>query len=132
MNFIRGLVRMSNLGGYQIITTVIKKVGGPKKAVALLTSVVASIAAATGIGGYALGKKKISHKLLTDKQKDNKKTYTVIKYGESNEGIALNKGDKFVVIMQDKDAVLIEIIGAKDNPYFVSASLLQNISDFQM
>ena len=31
----------------------------------------------------------------------------------------------------DKDAILIEKIGDNNNPYFVSAELLKNISDFE-
>lgn len=37
-----GMTRMSNLGGYQRITTVIKSLGGPTKATVIVGSVVAT------------------------------------------------------------------------------------------
>jgi hypothetical protein len=55
----------------------------------------------------------------------------VKKHGESNEGLVFNEGDKFIVLSQDKDAVLIEKIGDTNNPYFVSLELLLDISDFK-
>ena len=40
-------------------------------------------------------------------------------------------GDKFKVLESDGDAVLIEKIGDLTNPYFVSAELLKDISDYK-
>ena len=49
----------------------------------------------------------------------------------SNEGLEFKIGDQFRVLESDKDAILIEKIGDNNNPYFVSAELLKNISDFE-
>jgi hypothetical protein len=58
------------------------------------------------------------------------KIYTVTTEGTSNEGLEFKIGDPFKVLETDKDAVLIEKIGDSDNPYFMSAELLKNISNY--
>lgn len=60
----------------------------------------------------------------------NTKMYTVTAEGISNEGLEFKIGDQFRVLELDKDAVLIEKIGDDNNPYFVSAELLRNISNY--
>lgn len=118
---------MSNLGWYQKITTAAKKVGGPKNFLLLV-----------GVGGYGIlrlgeaGAKKFVKAVM--RYKKNKqllsKLYAVHSEGESNEGLQFNIGDLFRVIESDGDAVLIEKIGEKNNPYFVSKELLLTISDY--
>lgn len=118
---------MSNLGLYQTMTTIAKKVGGPKNFLLLV-----------GIGGYGVfrigeaGIKKFIKAVI--KYKNNKKIssklYVVHSAGESNEGLRFIAGDTFRVLESDGDAVLIEKIGEDNNPYFVSRELLLNISDY--
>ena len=57
--------------------------------------------------------------------------YTIKESGQSNEGKEFNIGDRFLVLENDKDAVLIEIIGDTNIPYFVSYELLKEISDYK-
>lgn len=127
---------MSNLGGYQILTTLAKKVGGPGKLVTLIAgsgAVVGGLAVKGGEFAIKKGKEAIAN----HKEKNNKSyedacvKYIIKQDGESNEGLKLNAGDSFRVLESDGDAMLIELIGNEDNPYFVSKELLKQISDYK-
>ena len=50
--------------------------------------------------------------------------------GVSNEGVQFLSGDKLRILDIMEDAVLIERIGDKGNPYVISADLLHSISDY--
>lgn len=120
---------MSNLGLYQSMTTWAKKVGGPRNFLLLV--------AAGGYGVFRLseaGIKKFVKAIIRYKEKKSafSKTYEVHSAGESNEGLHFNVGDTFCVLERDNDAVLIELVGADNNPYFVSAELLQSISNYKL
>ena len=121
---------MGNLGAYQVMTTVVKKVGGPVK-----------LALSVAVGGYVVirategviktGIKKVKKNNGTKKNASHTlKLYTVHEYGESNEGLIFNINDTYRVLEKDRDAVLIEKIGDDNNPYFVSEELLHKISDY--
>lgn len=118
---------MSNLGWYQVMTTTAKKVGGPKNLLGLVLG--------TGIALGVVGTK--LYEVATKKIKSNAfkvqeiTIYVVKKDGVSNDGLCLEKGDKFKVLEADKDAILIEKIGDVNNPYFVSYELLKDISDYR-
>ena len=45
-------------------------------------------------------------------------------------GLQLHAGDEFRVLECDGDAILVEVLGDADNPYFVSAEFLATISGF--
>lgn len=119
---------MSNLGTYQTMTTLAKKFGGP---IQLMLGV--------AVGGYfviRVGEAGAKKAVLTIKKRSSKNqnnytdVFVVHTKGESNEGLIFNAGDQFRVLEIDKDAVLIEKIGNTDNPYIVSANLLDSISNF--
>lgn len=116
---------MSNLGWYQRITTWSKKVGGPQNLLII-----------TAIGGYVIGKSiEICKKEIVKKQKQyelekNIETHTVTMSGKSNDGLIFEVGDRFKILESDKDSVLIEKIGDKNNPYFVDKKLLEETSDY--
>lgn len=116
---------MGNLGAYQWMTTAAKKVGGP---IALLTIFAVGGAAVSKIGEFAV---KQCIKIHNKKGETKKTSYIVTTYGESNKGLKFNVGDKYNVLESDGESVLIEKIGDKNNPYFVSAELLRDISDYQ-
>jgi hypothetical protein len=44
--------------------------------------------------------------------------------------LTLAAGDRFRALTRDEDVVMIEVDGREDNPFFVSGSLLEQISDF--
>lgn len=121
---------MSNLGLYQIMTTTAKKVGGPLQ----LFGIIAGGGVIIGGGAVAAGtaiKKKIDNKLEQKKLGEKKAiVYTIRQESVSNEGLLFRKGDKFKVLELDGDAALIEIMENVNNPYFVSAKFLSNISNY--
>lgn len=115
---------MSNLGAYQTMTTLSKKVGGPF-----------NLAAIIAIGGYGLGKlseigiKKIKN--FKNKKDKSLEVYSILSQGVSNEGLVFNKGDQIRILESDKDVILIEKVGDPNNPYYVSADLLRSISNYK-
>jgi len=116
---------MGNLGLYQAMTWLAKRVGGPL-ALALITAAAGYLIGRTGEVGIKRAYKKIKRKLGS-----KIKSYDVISYGKESNGLEFNAGDKFMVLESDGDAVLIELIGNTDNPHFVSGSFLSTISDFK-
>lgn len=122
---------MGNLGVYQLMTTVAKKVGGPG---ILLVGIAVGgyVVIRTAEGGIKTGIKKVRKYLETKSiVSNNSKLYSVYKYGECNEGLIFNTGDTYKVLEKDGDSVLIEKIGNANNPYFVSSQLLREISDYE-
>lgn len=133
---------MSNLGGYQVITTLIKRVGGPENAMKLAAAaggllLVAGGAAHAGIQKATPALKKKAEQLIETWRSREGATgelagsvYTVTAAAESDQGVSFDVGDTFRVLERDADAVLIELIGNDDNPWVISADLLAEISDF--
>lgn len=133
---------MSNLGGYQVITTLIKRVGGPENALKLAAAaggllLVAGGAAHAGVQKATPALKNKAGQLFerwrgrvgaTDQLAGS--IYAVTAAAESDQGVSFNVGDTFRVLERDADAVLIELIGNDDNPWVISADLLVEISDF--
>jgi len=122
---------MGNLGAYQKITTIAKRVGGPKNLLILML-----------VGGYAAGKgiekgvkasvkgiKRIISK-PNDSKEQKPQVYSVIKEATDNEGVHFSVGDTFTILEQDEDVILINVISDEDSPYYVSKEFLENISDF--
>lgn len=122
---------MGNLGWYQIMTTMAKKVGGPLNLAAALFGGGAAFGAGAVIGGSAI-KDKVAKKL--EEKKNQEKTaivYIVTTEGQSNEGLIFKVNDRFKVLEVDGDAALIEKFGDSNNPYYVSAKFLKKISDYE-
>lgn len=121
---------MSNLGAYQWMTTVAKKVGGPVNLLLLTGTAGATLYK----GGEIVVRKCVKiikkHK-VTKKVIEEENLYEVILDGRSKEGLEFVAGDKFRVLEVDEDSVLIEKIFDTNNPYFVSAEVLRNISDYK-
>lgn len=117
---------MSNLGAYQMITTLAKKVGGP-----------IVLAAITFVGGYLVirgaegGIKKIIKKKKAKDNVEDKykgKIFDVIVDGKERGSPEFHVGDKFRIFTIDDDSVLVEKHGDNNNPYFVSRGFLQTIT----
>ncbi|WP_367293704.1 hypothetical protein [Lactococcus lactis] len=120
---------MGNLGWYQLMTTVAKKVGGPKVLFGLLA-----------VGGYAVirtveagGKKVI--KLVEKENKDisdkkSLKSYEFTQDGEGDNGLKFSSGDVFYIAAKDNEAVLIEKKDDENNPYFVNDNWLKSVSSY--
>lgn len=120
---------MSNLGAYQIMTTLAKKVGGPGKLMGIV-----------GIGGYVIfrfGEEGIRkgveaiHRYRNRKSKEgcDHLEYTVLKPYRDNYGLVLSAGDRIRVIdMIEKDVLLIEKCGDNNNPFCLSEEVLSEIA----
>lgn len=117
---------MSNLGMYQLITTVSKKAGGPVNFLLMVAT-----------GGYITGRTvewavKNIFKALAEEEKDSrihtlKSSYVIA--GNEGKYCELGPGDQYRILARDGDAVLIEKIGNQNNPYYVSKSFLENITE---
>ena len=117
---------MSNLGFYQVLTTISKKVGGPEK-------LVAGIA----VGGYAVlrsGEAGLRWVARAVEQRNapcatKGQVFRATLDGEES-GLKIHVGDEYQVLECDGDAILIEVLDDPDNPYFVSSEFLEMISNF--
>ena len=108
---------MSNLGSYQIMVELAKKVGGP-----IILGIL------TAITGYVGGKTiEISIKFVKNKSEyDDGAIYEVTDTYE----IKLNVGDKFKVIGGHLNSLLVELLGKNNNPYVMDKQLLVRISNY--
>lgn len=131
---------MGNLGWYQLMTTVAKKVGGPKQLLALVAAggyVIIRVVEAGGKKVIKLVKKVI--KLVKLVKKDNKEKYTskvlpaykFIIDGKDDKGLIFSSGDVFYVAARHDDVILIEKEKDDNNPYFVSVDWLMKVSSFK-
>ena len=121
---------MGNLGWYQLMTTVAKKVGGPKQLLALVAA-----------GGYVIirgveagGKKVIKLVKKDNKEKSTSKVLPAYKFiidGKDDKGLIFSSGDVFYVAARHDDVILIEKAKDDNNPYFVSVDWLMKVSSFK-
>ena len=122
---------MSNLGAYQWMTATAKKVGGPVNFMILIAGVGAATykVAEVTVVSAAKGVKKLieanQYYVITEE-----KIYIITSDDKTNKAVKFKAGDQFKILQSDGDAVLVEKIGDKNNPYFVSAKLLRKISDY--
>lgn len=124
---------MSNLGWYQKITTASKAVGGPKRLFGLVFAGGASV----GVGGTILTQKTfkaIKNKINKKNTNhiNNGKIFRVITKGTDSNGLVLKFGDNYRILNHDGEAILIEKLGDDNNPYYVSADFLKEISEFYL
>ena len=119
---------MGNLGAYQTMTTLAKECKSPG-GVGGVVAVSGYLVLRTGEAGIKKGVKVI--KKLSSKNKAVISEYSIKKNGVSNEGLELKKGDLIRVLEKAEDAVLIELVGDEDSPYFVDAKYLKEISDYE-
>lgn len=125
---------MSNLGWYQKMTSVAKKVGGPKN----LFGIVLAVGATVGIvveNAVRKGVKAISNnyndKNIQQQNEIKYRTFTIVSDGTDKQGLRFYAGEIIRVLESDGDSILIEKVDDINNPYFVSADFLRSISDFK-
>lgn len=117
---------MGNLGWYQLMTTVAKKVGGPKQLLALVAA-----------GGYVIirGVEAVIKLVKKDnKEKSTSKVLPAYKFiidGKDDKGLIFSSGDVFYVAARHDDVILIEKEKDDNNPYFVSVDWLMKVSSFK-
>ena len=123
---------MSNLGLYQVLTSMAKKVGGPGQLIGIMIGGGAILGGGAVAAGFSF-KKKANDELEKKRQEAEAAViYTVNAEGKSNEGLLFKVGDTFRILETDGDAGLIEKIGCDNNPYFVSLKFLSTISDYKI
>lgn len=122
---------MSNLKGYQTMTTAAKRVGGPKNLVALIFigGGLTYKLVETGVKGVKAKIKNASIKGNTPEEQIDTIYVVSMNYSEEN-GVNLSIGDEFRILASDEDAILIEVLGDDNNPYFVSEEVLSMISNY--
>ena len=120
---------MNNLGWYQWFTTNAKKVGGPLRLMGLIA-----------VGGYAIirtveaGTKKAikivkaSHKRVLNEELS---ICNVTADGRIEDDVTVKIGDQIKVCAIDGDAVMIEVIGKENNPYFIDMKQLKSLTDYK-
>ena len=116
---------MSNLGTYQVMTTVAKRMGGP-----------GYLLIACGGAGYCIlrvaeagGKKAVkAYKMHKEtKEKEASPTYSIVVPYSDKFGLQLKAGDRVRIVETDGDSYLIDKLGDKNNPYFISGEKLKAI-----
>ncbi len=117
---------IGNLGGYQRIVILAKKVGGPNRLLALV-GVIGGVAWRLGEAGFKYLKRKRSRDPISN---ETKGAVFVVTSPGSSAGLSLNHGDQFRVLESHNDAILIERLGDDRNPYMVSSSFLRSVSNF--
>ena len=121
---------MGNLGWYEMMTTIAKKVGGPKNLLFIVVGSSAALSAAVTAGGGFLKKIIKSQKSKKEAIALSSVIYTVNTDISSKEGLAFKKGDQFRILELIGDTAQIEIIGKDSNPYLASFGFLQSIADY--
>lgn len=122
---------VGNLGNYQLMTAVAKKVGGPVGllAAALGTGyVIGRTTEAGGKRGIGALKNAINRRKAPCELKG--KVFVVRADGIDDQGIEFKAGAEYRVLECSGDAILIELIGNEDNPHVASDVFLSTISDF--
>ena len=121
---------MSNLGTYQLMTTLAKKVGGPKKFLLIVAATGWIVLRSGEASAKAIVNKFRNAPHTSSDYQHRGKTFTVKATTELAEGLILDEGSTFHILEQDQDSVLITVPGDKNNPYFVSAAKLSKISNY--
>lgn len=118
---------MSNLGWYQEMTRIAKKVGGPKNLLILTLGMGYLIIRS----GEAIVKKVYKEVNKSRKHTSNKKLLSVTSDGKFGKDLEMNIGDKYRIIESDGESAVIEKVGDSNNPYVVSFDFLSSISELQ-
>jgi hypothetical protein len=121
---------MSNLGMYQTMTTLAKKVGGPLNLAAIIF-VSGYTVIRTGEAGVKCLAKNIKGHFNGANKIETFPLFEVTEDIDCGNGLTLKQNSKYIVIEQADDAVIIEILGDKNNPYCVSADILEKVSAFR-
>ena len=118
---------MSNLGGYQKLTTLAKKVGGPKNLVLINLGVGYGLFR-TLEGGVKFAHKSMKKETVTNKIEANE--YKVLRDAIDSQGLTFKVGDTIRILETANDVILIEKVGDNNNPYYVSLDFLKSITLF--
>ncbi len=124
---------MGNLGGYQTLTTVVKALGGPTKAVAVIGGGLLLAGGALYAGGQQAVKAVVSRVRKRAKPCPQRgQVFAVSSDFELTGGLIVRAGDEIRVIECAGDAVIVEVIGRDDNPHVVSGEFLSRVSQYPL
>lgn len=129
---------IGNLGDYQIMTTLAKKVGGPIKLgviIALISGAGGGILVYGSRGkiehiGHSIKNKLGIHNGSKEQQKQKYLYRCHSDYKISNE-LTLKQNDRFSVLYADDEMVLINVAGDDNNPYMIDRRALEKISNYK-
>jgi hypothetical protein len=110
------------------MTTLAKRIGGPPILMVVTMIVGWAIGRGTESGGKTIWRR--FRRYSKNSTFSACEIFTVTTEADCGSGLLLRKNDKFRVLESDDDAVLIEVMGDAENPYFVSAETLAKISNF--
>jgi hypothetical protein len=120
---------------YQHLTTIAKKIGGPRVLLVAVAAGGALAGKASEVGVKAVVRKARSIKQTLDARAEAaamSRVYRVAEDADAGGGLRLQTGDELRVLARDHDAILIEVVGNANNPWYVSGDLLASISDFSL
>lgn len=121
---------MGNLGSYQAMTSLAKKVGGPVALAAVTAASGFLVGRAAEVGFKRAGNSWVARIKKVVSARESSETFTVGTEADCGAGLTLHAGDEFRVLERDGESMLIEVLGNADNPYVVSAEILARVSDF--
>lgn len=123
---------MSNLGSYQKMTVLAKKVGSPERLALLIGAIGSVITLAITAFVRCIIEKIV--KVIRAKHQSSESAsllYCVNENTVDDQGLSFRAGDQFRVLESAGDSVMIELLGNDNNPYFVSDTFLRRISDYR-
>lgn len=121
---------MSNLGGYQLFTTLAKKVGGPRNLIMMIVGGTAVLTLVVEHGGSRLIEEvRTRRKSSRPTTSEAGETFTVHSAFKLADDVELSAGSRFCVLEQDNDTVLVTVLDRQDNPFFASRKTLAAHSD---
>lgn len=117
---------MSNLGWYQVMTVLAKKVGGPINLAAITAGAGSALTLLTGFSVQAIIR---WHRTMKG-QNQLTQLIDVTSAGTDDSGLTFDVGDSYRILYSDTDMVLVEKIGDTNNPYMVSPDFLRLVSNY--
>jgi hypothetical protein len=120
---------------YQHLTTIAKKIGGPRVLLFAVAAGGALAGKASEVGVKAVVRKARSIKRTLEARAEaaaKSPVYRVSEDADAGGGLTLQAGAEFRVLARDDDAILIEVVGDANNPWYVSGDLLASISHFTL
>lgn len=121
---------MSNLGWYQKIVVLSKRVGGPRNLVIGVFGGGYVVLRSVEAGGKSILNRFKKFRQQSDLGEADPVFYTASVRADCGGGLILEPGDEFSEVARDAESVIISVDGKPDNPYTVSAYLLADVSSY--
>lgn len=122
---------MGNLGSYQTMVILAKKVGGPRRLAIIIAAAGGILMCGVEAGGKAVWTRAKDRSGSRAINPPEETTFTVSVDTDCGPDLALHAGDKIRVLERAGDAMLVEIINDDHNPHVMAIDILTQISDFR-